>query len=406
MLERWTHRLTGWVRVEVRGEPGRLVTLAARRGVRLWDFRRQEGGGSLCCRPREYRRLREPAKRCGVWLRARERGGLPFRLRPLRRRPGLVAGALLAVGLVGYLGSFVWGVKVVGNQTLGDRLILDAARECGVWAGAPRGSFVPKEAAHRLVGKLPELEWASVNTDGCFAQVSVREGEARPETRRAQGWSNLVAARAGVIVSVGAQQGRPEVAPGQTVEEGDLLIAGLFREKLDPWSPRKEAYQQAGAARGTVLARTAREFTVHVSGVREMTVTGPETERVTLELFGLRAPGNVCFPPAGETVSTVRRWPLTLLGVELPAAVEVEKIAPVTVESRQRTEEELRRDALWKLRQVQRAQLPPGSRVEREELEWAFPDGMCLLTARCVCLEDIGVVREVLVKETESDNNF
>lgn len=405
MLERGAHGLTGWVRFEITGEPGRFLTLAARRGVALWGMERREEGAAACCRPRDYPRLREPARRCGVRLRLTGRGGAPFLLRRLRRRPGLLAGAPLAAVLIWVLGGFVWGVRVAGNETLGDRMVLEAAAQCGVAVGAERESFVPKEAAHRLVGLLPQLDWAALNTDGCFVEVAVREGESKPEMVEEK-LSNLVAEREGLIVTVEAESGRPEVQPGQTVEAGDLLIAGLYRERLDPWSPRTKAYQQAGSARGRVLAETVREFTVHVSAQAEEAQEGTPQRRLTWEVLGLRLPGNVFPEPEGETRRGVRRTPLVVLGVELPVALEVETVTPVTREKRTRTEEELRRDALWKLRQAQRAALPAGTVIREEALEWAFPDGMCLLTARCRCREDIAVEREVLVKETENEEDF
>ena len=400
MLERGVHALTGWARFEIRGEPGRFLTLAARRGIALWGMERREDGAIACCRLKDYRLLREPARRCRVRMRLAAKGGLPLRVRRLGKRPGLLGGIPLAVGLVWVLGGFVWGVRVTGNETLGTRALLEAAGQCGVTVGARRESFVPKETAHRLVGLLPQLEWASVNTDGCFVEVAVREGAVKPELAEEK-LSNLVAVREGVIVEVQAEKGRPEVEIGQTVEAGDLLVAGSYQEKLDPWSPRKNPYRHTGSARGQVLARTYREFTVHVGAAAKTETEGSPQRRVTVELLGVRVPLNPFPEPEGACRRAVVRRPLVWLGVELPAAVEVETVTPLAVEEHRRSQEELRRDALWKLRQAQKTALPEGAALESEELEWAFPDGMCLLTARCHCLENIAVERELLVKETE-----
>ena len=59
-----------------------------------------------------------------------------------------------------------------------------------------------------------------------------------------------------------------------------------------------------------------------------------------------------------------------------------------------------------KLREAQKAELPAGSKVLKEEFTYSFPDGMCILSARCRCQEEIGEVREILVNKTETEENF
>ena len=62
------------------------------------------------------------------------------------------------------------------------------------------------------------------------------------------------------------------------------------------------------------------------------------------------------------------------------------------------SEEEQKAAALRKLREVQKAQLPQGSSIKKEELEFTFSDGLCILSAKCRCWEEIGVVEKILVE--------
>ena len=396
MLEKIHHWLTGAVRLTVTGDPARFLAAASRWGLSLWDLSRREGGAVLSCRAGQYRRLRPLAKRCGVRIRLERKWGLPFLTLPLRRRVGLLVGIPCGVAVFWFLSGFVWGVSVTGAQTLGDGVILAAAARGGVSVGVRRDSFSPKVAAHGLVEDLPELTWASVNTDGCFVEVAVQEGEAAPEIVDNERWSNIVAARAGTVTAIEAQRGRPEVRLGDTVEEGDLLIAGSYWEKLDPWGPQRDPLRTVGPARGRVEARTYREFTIHVSARRTRMVPVERRVRLSLELFGWRIPLNWAAAPREEASGFVTVQPLKALGVTLPVAIRREVWDIFEEETVTLTQAELETAALWKLRQAQRADLPPGSQVEREELEWAFPDGMCLLTARCNCREDIALERVVL----------
>ena len=66
----------------------------------------------------------------------------------------------------------------------------------------------------------------------------------------------------------------------------------------------------------------------------------------------------------------------------------------------------LKEEALRKLREAQKAELPAGSKILKEELSYSFPDGMCILSAQCRCQEEIGEVREILVNQTETVEDF
>ncbi len=93
----------------------------------------------------------------------------------------------------------------------------------------------------------------AVNTDGCFLEISLQESAEAPEVTDDSQWSNVVATRAGTVLSVEAQRGRPAVHPGDTVEAGELLIAGLYSRTANPYSPPPEKlYQILGPAPGGV----------------------------------------------------------------------------------------------------------------------------------------------------------
>ena len=142
-----------------------------------------------------------------------------------------------------------------------------------------------------IQNRLEGVTWLSVNNNGCFVEVSLRESLPAPEVVNDREWSNMVAARPGTILSVEAERGRPVVSPGDTVTAGQLLIAGLYEQELDPYSPPPdEPYQVLGAARGSVRALTYREFSVEVPQEKTVLVPTGRRSQAALEVFGLRVP--------------------------------------------------------------------------------------------------------------------
>lgn len=399
MLEQVYHWFSGYVEFRVEGDGARLLTIAAKRGLSMWGFRREEGKAVARIKPRTYKKLRQVARRCQATTKITCKRGLPFQCRRAWQRKGMLLGVVGAAALYWFLSGFIWGVSVSGAETIPPRLILQAAKDCGVFSGARKDSPKFKGAEVSLLNRMPELSWVAVNTNGCYAEVVVKEGTPKPKQENLDEYSNIVAAREGQVVKLEAQEGRPEVVLGQTVTKGQLLIAGLYQEIPDPYGPQPDRLvQRAGPARGSVTAETYREFTVQASAVKTVQVETGRSERTWLEIFGLKLPLGVWSRPAGEARSYRKRSQVKLLGVELPLAVERETVVLLGEERRGLSEEQQKTAALLKLREAQKAALPPGSSVREEKLEFSFTEGMCILSAKCRCWEEIGEVRKISVE--------
>lgn len=399
MLEQAFHLLSGYVEFEVRGDSSRFFNVAAKRGFTLWGFERENGLPIAKTKPGSYKSLRPVCRRCHVKLRLRKKRGIPFHAARLKKRKGLIAGAVLAMAVYLFFSSFFWGVSVSGTQRVTEKQILESAKKQGVYVGASKLALNPKRASKGILSQLPQLSWASVNTDGCFLEVVVKEGKEKPEIRDYERWSNMIAVREGRVVQLEAQQGRPEVKLGDIVKKGDLLISGLYQEKVDPYGPQPDQpLETQGPARGSVMAETYREFTVQVSGTKkEMKPTGEEKVCSTLSLFGLRIPLGINAIPQGDFTTWRKTWKVRALGEELPLSLERRTYRFLKEEQRSLSKEEMEQAALLKLRRVQRAQIPDGGRVEKEELSYSFGDGICILQAKCRCVEEIGEIQEILV---------
>lgn len=400
MLEKIFHLLSGYVEFEVYGDGSRLFTMAAKQGFNLWGFDRRQGRPVARIKPREYKRLRPIIRRCQVRTKNLGKAGLPFQLLRVQKRKSLLLGAAAGAALYVFLSGFIWGVSVTGGETGATPAeIRRAAQAYGVFVGARKSDFSPKNASYGILNQLPGLSWANVNTDGCFVEIALKEGAGTPALEDKQELSNIVAGREGQVVEIVAQQGRPEVALGDTVTQGQLLIAGLYQEAPDPYAAQPlEPFRQVGPARGQIIAETYREFTVQVSAQQtEWVESGRQTARWA-ELFGLRIPLGLWSKPEGQVKTYREANRLTLLGVELPLGFQQEVTVFLTGVERTLSEEELRTAALLKLREAQKAALPEGGSVKQEELEFVFADGMCILSAKSRCLEDIGVERIITVE--------
>ena len=123
-LIRFLRWLFGWVRLTAEGGfPERLLNLAAREEIQLWGICRQGITLTACCRAKDYKRLRQPARKACMRMRVRERHGAPFFLRRYHARAGIAVGLAAYILLLHFFSQRIWAIDVIGNEKLSDREI-------------------------------------------------------------------------------------------------------------------------------------------------------------------------------------------------------------------------------------------------------------------------------------------
>ena len=142
-------------------------------------------------------------------------------------------------------------MRVEGNISLEERLILEKAAYCGIRFGAVRSEVRSERVKNQLLQMIPQLKWAGINTSGCVAVISVRERESEEREVRQTKPGNLIAVRDGVIQSVTVLRGTGVCKVGQAVKKGEILISGYTD---------CGTHIRAEAAEGEVYGQTKRDL--------------------------------------------------------------------------------------------------------------------------------------------------
>ena len=213
------------------------------------------------------RQIQEMAHRKGERLIVLEHQGLFSPLWDLRCRPFLIIGLLLLLVLSFVVSGRILFVEVEGNENLPDSMILEAAQEAGVGFGASRRALRSEAVKNELLGTVPELQWAGVNTYGCRAVISVRERALAAQSPTPMMVSHIVASSDGVITSCTITRGSSLCGVGQAVQKGQLLISGYVDNGLSVTVTR---------AQGEIFAKTQHELSVVTPSntLQRGTVTG------------------------------------------------------------------------------------------------------------------------------------
>ncbi len=387
-LTRW---LLGYVQFSViGGSPEKFLNQCARSGIYLWDIRGGRNCGA-CIAAGKYRLLRGCARRAGSRLKVNRRHGFPFATMGIRKRRGILAGAVLFTIVVGMLSMHVWCIEVVGNTTIPTARIEAELAELGITPGILKKDIQPQLLQQALMLKLPEVGWLSVNTRGCTAEVRLQEKTERPpiETKDTRP-CNIKAAYTGQIVSLEVYTGTAQVKEGDAVVEGQLLISGVVEDQ--------QGVTMLKRAAGKIVAETSHTLTAEVELKRN--VTGPTGHVVTqrsFSFFGARVPLTFVGKPVGNYRAEGVFTEVKLMNAILPLSLYEENWIEEHTAAVTLTREEALKEAEVQIAQKEEQSLN-GAQVISSSGSDKIVGSRLIYSALVKCRENIAQESEILIK--------
>ncbi len=244
--------LNGYIIISIRGKRReRLINLAINLGILLRDIRCHKETAFMKVDIEGFKRLRPLARKTRCRIKIKKKVGFPFFIYRLSLQKGLMAGAFFFFFALYIFSSFIWFVEVSGTEKIDPDDVLEISRELGLQPGVFKENLEPEKISRDLAIRIPDLSWAGVEILGTRARIQVVEKVKELETREGI-ISHIVASRDGLILELLTISGQVEVSPGETVEEGQILIRGIISDEEEEEEEREEMYVRA---RGNVKAR-------------------------------------------------------------------------------------------------------------------------------------------------------
>lgn len=276
--------LRGYVMIKAKGfSAERFMNMAAYRGVYLWDVAQDGAGMTMKAAGGSLPLLEACAEKTGCTLQILGWGGLPASLRRFRGRQVLAAGMLLFAAGLYVLSSFVWVIRVEGNERLSGEEILGACRDMGLRPGAWKKGVDLDAVTSGLLESFPDISWASVSVKGTDATIRLAETIEKAEIVDKETPCDIVAAQDGVILKITAERGTPLVTEGDVVKKGDVLISSEVIIGLEGEEQRPEYVAAEGAVTARVWLRLAEDAPL---AYEETVYDGEEQENHSLIFDG------------------------------------------------------------------------------------------------------------------------
>ena len=372
----------------ISAEPLKIMNRINQAGIKVQDL---ETGNKFAVhfriRRSDYGQLRKIVHPYGGKITIKGVSGIYWPLHSLLHRPILACGLLLLFALTLYIPTRVLFVKVIGNESVPERIIVDAAAECGIHFGAARRSLRSEKVKNALLEQLPQLQWLGVNTKGCVAEIYVHEKDTGEKPEKQLRISSIIASRDGVIKSLYVSRGTPQCAPGQVVKAGELLVSG---------------YSDCGIcihgteAEGEIYAETKHNFVAITPEVYQYRVENPSVSKKYSLIIGKKRIN--LYKGSGILDTTCGKmyeeYYITLPGgFQLPIGLEtVSNTHPAVTEST-RMPEDYTSGILREFSDKYLKRNMIAGEILRSDYGWEFRDGAVWLHGEYICREMIGRVR-------------
>ncbi len=228
-MNNWIWFLRGYLTVELIGAtPQWALNRLAEDRIPFWAVQWQDDFTVILSIPRSYlSQAKQSVERTMCQMISCKEIGFPRIFREAIHRPVLLLFLFLALFTIGLLPQYVLFYQVIGNENVSEAEIIRALDDIGISFGIYGPNIDPQKVGNQVLKRIPELQWITVNQNGCRAQVIVRERPPVPETYPRKGLANVIASRSGIITEQSVMAGQAIHRVGDTVLEGDLLVSGM-----------------------------------------------------------------------------------------------------------------------------------------------------------------------------------
>lgn len=218
--------LEGRVKVEVKGHNiERFLNISSKRGLLIEQLSQTH----FLTSPKDFKKMKDVARKTGVHLRIKGRRGLPFFLYRNRKRK------LLGIGvgtffLVLYLSSFfIWDISFEGNRRFTDDMLSGYLETVPVYQGMKKEDISCEALEAGIRNAFTEITWVSAEIRGTRLIIRIKENEVMMEPLVTDETPcDLVAGTNGTITGIIVRHGLSQVKVGDVVEEGMLLVDGTI----------------------------------------------------------------------------------------------------------------------------------------------------------------------------------
>ncbi|MDD6811698.1 MAG: sporulation protein YqfD [Lachnospiraceae bacterium] len=244
----WMQYMKGYVSIKVWGySPERFLNLCGNHDILVWDIENHGDYYTMKISIKGFFALKTILRKTGTRASVLRRYGLPFFMQRIKKRKIFVLGLFACMLFWMISAQYIWDIEIEGNYSLTEDVLLEYLEGQGVHTAMRKENLQIEELEKKLREEYDIITWASLKVDGTTLIIQLKENDMVTYEKESQSKQDIVAVKDGVIVYMITRKGVPQVAVGDTVEKGQLLVSGAVPVYNEDATVRKYQYYEADA---------------------------------------------------------------------------------------------------------------------------------------------------------------
>lgn len=225
--------LLGYVRIEVEGYyVERFINICTNRKILIWNLKREKGVKLyLNIGIKDFKNLSEIARKTNCKVRILKKRGIPFFLNRYRKRKIFAIFLIVILCAICISSKYVWNIEILVEDNLTVDNIAEDLEKAGITKGILKSKINTEQVINELRLKRDDIAWLGIDIEGTNVIINIVKADNSPEIINNSDYCNIIASKSGIITKITAQNGTALVHTGDTVQKGDVLIAGYMEGK-------------------------------------------------------------------------------------------------------------------------------------------------------------------------------
>lgn len=213
--------------------PERFLNLCRNHQIVLQDLTYQEGFYECWMKLRDFQKIHPIVRKSHTRLLIVKKYGFPFFLYRNRHRKATYVSCILFITVLYMMSLFIWDIQFEGNKKYTNEVLMTFLHSKGYVQGMKVDAVVCEDLEKAIRNEYEDINWVSARIDGTRLVVKIKENTGILEVEEKEyKEGDLIADKEGIVASVITRKGTPMVHKGDTVQQGDVLVAGTV-EILD-----------------------------------------------------------------------------------------------------------------------------------------------------------------------------
>lgn len=231
MINKFIRYIKGYLRIRISGNAvERFLNACSYKGIILWDLT----PCNLCYEAnimlRDFKTLKPVIRKTHTKVCIVNRTGFPFLIQKYHKRRLFFIGFLFCIMLMYYLSTFIWDIRITGNQTCTTETLIEFLKTIDVEQGMKRKDLSCNDIVAELRKHFDDIIWASASINGSNLMIQIKENSDSiqiPEIKNNTSVPyDIVSDTDCIITKIIIRSGLTHIKEGDTIKKGTVLVSG------------------------------------------------------------------------------------------------------------------------------------------------------------------------------------